>query len=316
MREPAFVKQNKEKWNKIEIEGAYAESADDLAQNFIELTDDLSYAKTFYPGSKTERYLNQLTGKYFIGIYKHRKTDKSRFYKFWTTELPNIMYRSRRHMLYSFLFFLLGICLGVFSASQDQDFVRLILGDQYVNMTLENIEKGDPMAVYKSSDSSPMFFMISTNNIKVAFLAFVFGVFLSIGTVSVLFSNGVMLGAFQYFFYAKGLLTTSMLSIWLHGTLEISAIVIAGGAGLLLGNSILFPGSFSRAYAVKKSVKDALKIVVGLIPVFVVAGFIESFWTRLTEMPPFFNITIISLSAIFIAWYFFYYPYKLNKNHK
>lgn len=313
MREAFFIKQNKDKWKKIEAEKHAGFSADDLANNFIELTDDLSYARTFYPKSQTEKYLNQLTGKYFIGIYKHRKREKGRFWRFWKTELPLIMYRQRKNMIYSLLFLMLGVVLGVFSASQDASFVRLILGDSYVNMTLDNIDKGDPMAVYKSADSEPMFFFISTNNIKVAFIAFIFGIIFSVGTVYILFSNGVMLGAFQFFFYQKGLLVTSMLSIWLHGTLEISAIVIAGGAGLVLGNSLLFPRSYSRKYALKKAAKDALKIVVGLIPVFVVAAFIESYLTRLTHMPIAFNLTIIGLSAVFIIWYFFYYPYKLNK---
>jgi len=313
MREAAFIKQNKEKWNKIDVEGHNNPSADDLAENFIELTDDLSYAKTFYPNSQTERYLNRLAGKYFIGIYKHRKRESGRFLRFWKQELPLIMYKQRKNMLYSLLFFMLGITIGIFSASQDSNFVRLILGDSYVNMTLENIDKGDPMAVYKSSDSGLMFFGIATNNIRVAFLAFIFGIIFSVGSIYVLFGNGVMLGAFQYFFYEKGLLGTSMLSIWLHGTLEISAIVIAGGAGLVLGNSLLFPGTYSRTYALKKAAKDALKIIVGLVPVFIVAAFIESYWTRLTEMPIAFNLTIIILSALFFIYYFFYYPYRVHK---
>lgn len=314
MREAAFIKQNKDKWTRIDIEGQNNPTADDLANNFIELTDDLSYARTFYPDSQSEKYLNRLTAKYFIGIYKHRKKESGRFLRFWKEELPLIMYQQRRNMIYSFLFFMLGIVIGVFSASQDASYVRLILGDSYVNMTLNNIEKGDPMAVYKGEDSAPMFFSIATNNIRVAFLAFIFGIFFSIGTISILFGNGVMLGAFQYFFYQKGLLETSMLSIWLHGTLEISAIIIAGGAGLIIGNSLLFPKTYSRAYSLKMGAKQALKVVVGLVPVFIVAAFIESYWTRLTEMPVAFNLTIIGLSAAFLLYYFVYYPYKVAKS--
>jgi uncharacterized membrane protein SpoIIM required for sporulation len=314
MREAAFVKQNREKWqqidNRTQDKGISAET---LADNFIELTDDLSYARTFYPKSRTVRYLNQLAGRYFINIYRYRKKEKGRFLRFWTEELPLIMYRYRKCMCYSFLFMFAGVVLGVFSQQQDSSFANLILGPAYVNQTLENIESGDPMAIYKSTDQAPMFFFISTNNIRVAFLAFIFGIFCSVGTVWVLFSNGVMLGVFQYFFYKKGLLLTSALSIWLHGTLEISAIIIAGGAGIMLGNSILFPGTYKRSYSVQKAGKDAVKVVVGLIPVFLVAAFIESYLTRLTDMPVYFNLAIIGLSALFVIWYFFYYPYQLNK---
>lgn len=314
MREAAFIKENRDKWQKIDNETkGTAIPAETLANNFIELTDDLSYARTFYPKSQTVRYLNQLAGRYFINIYQYRKRDKGRFFRFWKEELPLIMYKYRKCMLYSFLFMFAGVLLGVFSLQQESQFANLILGPSYVNMTIENIEKGGPMAVYKDDAKLSMFYGIGTNNIRVAFIAFIFGIFFSAGTVWILFSNGVMLGVFQYLFYTKGLLFTSAITIWLHGTLEISAIIIAGGAGLILGNSLLFPGSYKRSYLLVKSAKDALKIVVGLIPVFVVAAFIESYLTRLTEMPVYFNLTIIGLSALFIIWYFIYYPYLVNK---
>ena len=314
MREAAFVKQNRDKWQQIDNETNGRDiPAETLADNFIELTDDLSYARTFYPKSQTVRYLNQLAGRYFINIYKYRKKEKGRFIRFWSEEVPLIVYKRRKYLLYSFIAMFVGVLLGIFSLEQDSSFASLILGPGYVNQTLENIESGDPMAIYKSSDEAPMFFFISTNNIQVAFLAFILGILCSVFTVYIMFSNGVMLGVFQYFFFKKGLLFTSAISIWLHGTLEISAIIIAGGAGMLLGNSLLFPGTYSRMVSLQHAAKDAVKIVVALVPAFLVAAFIESYLTRLTEMPAFFNLTIIGLSALFIIWYFIYYPYSLNK---
>lgn len=314
MREAAFVKQNRDKWQQIDSQTQNRSiPAETLADSFIELTDDLSYARTFYPRSQTVRYLNQLTARYFISIYKYRKKSKGRFLRFWKEELPLIMYEYRKNMLYSFLFMFAGVLLGIFSLQQESHFANLILGPSYVNMTLENIENDDPMAVYKDSHKEAMFFGIATNNIRVAFLAFIFGIIFSAGTVYILFANGVMLGVFQYFFYTKGLLATSAVTIWMHGTLEISAIIIAGGAGLILGNSLLFPGSYKRSTILLKAVKDSLKVVVGLIPVFIVAAFIESYLTRLTESPLYFKLIVIGLSALFIIWYFIYYPYIVNK---
>lgn len=314
MREAAFIKSNREKWQRIDEQTLDKDiQAEILADNFIELTDDLSYARTFYPKSQTLKYLNQLTGRYFVDIYRFRKKEKGRFFRFWKLELPLIMYKYRRYMLYSFIFMLLGVLLGVFSQYQNPDFAYTILGETYVNMTLDNIAKGDPMAVYKGTQETPMFMMISSNNIMVAFNAFVFGFLGSILSIWIMFSNGVMLGVFQFFFYQHGLLGTSMLSIWLHGTLEISAIIIAGGAGIILGNSILFPGSYRRRDSLLRAAKDALKIAVGLVPVFILAAFIESYLTRMTEMPIIFNLIIILFSAIIIIGYFFYYPYWLNK---
>ncbi|MEJ7659867.1 MAG: stage II sporulation protein M [Hymenobacter sp.] len=127
------------------------------------------------------------------------------------------------------------------------DFVRVVLGDDYVNQTLANIRRGDPMAVYKSGGSRVMFLGIAGNNLFVALRTFAWGLTLGVGTLYSLFFNGVMLGAFQYFFYQQHVLLPSLLTIWIHGTLEIPGIVLAGGAGFILGGGLLFPGTYGRA---------------------------------------------------------------------
>jgi uncharacterized membrane protein YhdT len=122
-----------------------------------------------------------------------------------------------------------------------------------------------------------------------------------------------MLGSFEYYFFSKGLGLKSITVIFIHGTLEIWAIVIAGAAGLILGNSILFPKTFSRLTSVLRGSKDGLKIVVGLMPVFIVAAFFEGYITRHTSMPLWTSITILSSSLVFIIWYFVIYPIRLHK---
>ena len=122
-----------------------------------------------------------------------------------------------------------------------------------------------------------------------------------------------MLGAFQYFFHIHDLLFESILVIWIHGTLEISSIIIAGASGLVLGNSILFPGTFSRIQSFRIGAKEGLKMVISLVPIFIVAGFLESFVTRHTSMPAFLSLTIILVSLTFVIWYFFIYPIKVFK---
>ncbi|MDR2040403.1 MAG: stage II sporulation protein M [Bacteroidales bacterium] len=313
MREITFVQKNQDKWTRFEKN--VSDNADELADAFIELTDDLSYARTFYPESNTERYLNQLAGKYYLYLYKNKKQPASRFITFWKKELPQLFYGAHRQLLTAFVIFMISALIGAFSASKDENFVRLILGDSYVNMTIENIRKGDPMAVYKGVNESSMFVYIMYNNIRVSFLAFVFGIFFSMGTVMVLFQNGVMLGAFQYFFFQYGVLTESLLTIWIHGTLEISAIVIAGCAGLVMGNSILFPGTYSRSESFSRGVRRGMKIVAGLVPVFIIAAFFESYVTRHTEMPVWMSLTIIGSSLAFIIFYFIIYPIRLNQTN-
>jgi uncharacterized membrane protein SpoIIM required for sporulation len=315
LREVTFLKKNSDRWK--EVEAFLASKADinpdKLADLFIELTDDLSYSRTFYPESKTTQYLNSLTAKVHQSIYKSKKERKERFLRFWKYETPLLFYKHRMKIIISFSIFFLAMLIGVVSSAGDSGFVRLIMGDAYVNMTLENIDKGDPLAVYKQMNGVDMFLGITFNNIRVSFIAFIFGLLLSFGTAWVLLSNGIMLGAFQYFFHIHDLLFESILVIWIHGTLEISAIIIAGAAGLVLGNSILFPGTFSRRQSFMFGAKEGLKMVVSLVPVFITAGFLESFVTRHTGMPVFLSLTIILGSLAFVVWYFLIYPNKLYK---
>ncbi len=310
MREALFIKRNADKWR--DMEQNPVQNPDELTDRFVELTDDLSYARTFYPDAKVTRYLNGLAAHTHRGLMQNRRDDRSRFVLFWKQELPLLFGKSHRLLALSAGIFLAACVLGWVSAAHDHTFVRLILGDQYVNMTLENIKKGDPLGVYNSRDQATMFVQITLNNIYVAFRTFVFGLFASFGTMAMLFYNGVMLGSFQYFFYERGLLLDSVLKIWIHGTLEISAIVIAGCAGLTVGNSLLFPGTYSRLDSFKRGVRQGLKIAMGLVPIFVMAGFLESFVTRLT-LPPVVSAGIILLSASFITWYFILYPISLNR---
>lgn len=316
MREAAFIKRNQERWQEFEkVLSVPNPHPDALAEAFIQLTDDLSFARTQYPNSRVTNYLNSLASKIHLEIYKNKKEDKGRFVRFWKLELPAVLYEARMQLFYAFAIFMIAVLLGGVSAYYDDTFVRLIMGDEYVNMTLENIENGNPLAVYGGSQEADMFFMITLNNIKVSFLAFAAGLIFSIGTGWLLFSNGIMVGAFLTFFLKKDMLLHSLSVIMLHGTIELSVIVVAGGAGFVMGNSFLFPGTYSRLASFKTGALKGVKIVVGLVPFFVLAGFIESFITRYTFMPELFKIIIIGGSAFLIVYYFVIYPRKLYSRH-
>ena len=318
MREASFVKQNKEKWIGFEtaLHNNVKINPDDLASYYIQLTNDLSYAQTYYPESKTLLYLNSLASQAHQKIYITKKESKNKVVSFWKYEFPLFFRQYHKTLLYAFLFFISAVLIGIVSTLNDDSFVRLILGDAYVNMTIENIENDEPMAVYKSGSQMGTFLGITINNIRVAIIAFAMGVLFSVGTVFVLFNNGIMLGAFLTFFYNYGLLDKTS-TIWLHGTIEISVIVIAGCAGLVMGNSFLFPKTFSRRIAFMKGAKDGLKIVISTIPFFIIAGFIEGFFTRFGgQMPDILSYGIILSSLLLIVYYYILYPIKLNKKLK
>lgn len=316
MKEVTFVAKNSHRWReteKILASDSGKQDPDRLAELFIQLTDDLSYAKTFYPNSRTTQYLNSITAHIHQTVYKNKKEKKQTIVKFWKYEFPEILLRRRKELFFSLLIFFIAVLIGVISSDGDSGFVRLILGDSYVNMTLENIDKGDPLAVYKKMNGVDMFLGITFNNIRVSFFAFIAGIVLPIGTVLILLYNGIMLGSFHYFFYERDLLFESLSIVWIHGTLEIASVIIAGAAGIVLGNSILFPGTFSRLQAFRNAAVEGVKIIIGLIPFFIVAGFLESFITRFTQMPVYINLFIIAASMIFLIWYLAIYPSHLRK---
>lgn len=319
MREVAFIKQNKEKWLDFEkaIFGKTLKNPDELASLYIHLVNDLSYAQTYYPKSKTILYLNNLAAKAFQKIYKTKREDTNRFVHFWKIEVPMIVYQYRRYVFYAFALFLSFIAIGALSAAYDDTFVRLILGDNYVNMTLENIEAGDPVAVYKSGSNWGSAFGITLNNLYVGMLSFIYGVFGGIGTGYVLLNNGIMLGAFQFFFYREGVFWESVRGIWIHGSMEIFAIVIEGAAGLILGSSILFPKTYSRLTSFKIGMKDGVKILISTFPFTVLAGILEGYVTRYSNtMPNWLSVGIILITLSIISFYYLIYPHLVHKKLK
>ena len=189
------------------------------------------------------------------------------------------------------------------------------MGDLYVNMTLENIENGDPMAVYKQGSNWASAIEITFNNIKVAFYCFLFGITAGVMTFSTALQNGVILGAFMYFCYEMGEIKAALRALWLHGAMEIFSIVIAIAAGFVLTGGILFPKTYSRMLSFKIAFREGVSLLFGTVPFFIAAGFIEGFITRYYyDMPLWLNLTIILGTLAVITYYFLIYP--VIKNYK
>jgi len=319
MREVAFIKQNKEKWLDFEqaIFGKAKKNPDEMASLYVHLINDLSYAQTYYPRSKTVVYLNHLASQIYQKIYKTKRTETNQLVQFFAIDVPLLLFQYRRYLLYSFVLFFVFVGIGVLSARYDADFVRLVLGDQYVNMTLENIKDGNPVAVYKSGGNWGSAFGITLNNLFVGLRCFLYGLFAGIGTLWIYIQNCIMLGSFQYFFYEQGVFWESVRGIWIHGSMEIFAIVIEAAAGLILGTSILFPKTYSRMASLKMGFKAGFKIFIATMPFTVAAGLLEGFVTRYAlEMPNWLNVFIILSTLFLISFYFLVFPFIVHKKMK
>ena len=322
MREAMFIKKNVDKWN--QYQRSETNDPDETAERFVTLVDDLSYAKTFYPHSKVTKWINGIAANIYQSIYKNKKEKYSRVFTFWKYELPLIFRKYHKVLLFAFLLNLFFTLVGVWGSMHNEDFMRGALSPDYVDKTLDNIANGDPFGIYKSDNPFGTFIFIAMNNIFVAFLMAMGGLTLGIWTLISDWQNSIMLGAFQYLFFAHNLGAKSVLVIWIHGTLEILSFIIASTVGYIISQSILFPGTYDRLESFKKGVKEGLKIMIALVPIFIVAAFFESYVTHLMSntysktksagLPVWCSIVILLSSLAFILWYFIFLPIRLHKN--
>ena len=327
MREALFIKKNAQKWQ--EYEHFQTDDPDEMANRFTTLVDDLAYAKTFYPHSKVTKLINGHAVSIYQSIYQNKKEKYSRLVSFWKTELPLVIRRNHKTFLFTFIVFAISFVMGVISSMRDYDFVKGVMGEEYVVMTEENIANGDPFGVYKNTSEGgyfSSFIYLFYHNVRIDFWMFISGLFFGVITLQLLFSNSVMLGCFQYMFFAKGLGMKSVLVIWIHGTLEISAMIISATAGFIIAKGILFPGSYHRLTSFKRGLKDAMKIMIIFVPMTLCAAFLESYVTHLMSesfdkdgkggMPVWGSISILAASFGFIAWYFVIYPILVERKLK
>ncbi len=318
MKEGLFLKKNLEKWKVISQMVRKDKKIDPLtiAQAYEEVSADLAFAQTNYPMSDIIPFLNSLALNLHTSIYGSEKKEWTRLITFWTKDVPLEVYRCRKMMYVSLAIFLLSTLLGILSTVFIPEYAKYIMGEDYINMTLKNIENGVPMNVYSTTGQTSMFVSITLNNIMVALRTFVSGIFTCFSTGMMLLYNGTMVGTFMTFCQQHGVLLECLLAMWLHGVIEITSIVIAGGAGLTLGKGWLFPGTYPRMTSFKMAAKSGVKVAIGLIPCFIIAGFVESFCTRHTEWPIILRLGIIILSIAFVALYFIYLPKKVGQNGK
>ena len=206
--------------------------------------------------------------------------------------------------------------IGFISAYYDKEFVKIILGEEYVNKTIENIKKGNAVGVYQQGSNWGSAIAITVNNLKVGAVLFLYGVFGGVGTLYALLQNCIMLGSFQYFFHEHGALKDSAKGIWLHGVFEIFSMVVETMAGLILGASILFPRTYSRFNSFKLGFKVSFKIFLSTVPFTIMAGIIEGYLTRYAlVMPAILNVFLIFGTLAIIGSYYFIYPYFTSKKY-
>lgn len=219
------------------------------------------------------RYLNQLLARAHNIIYSANKTSPSAIISFFTVTYPRVFRRHWRYVQIALLIFAVSAAVGAAFTYQDPDFKLSIIGPQMVQ-TIEKREMWTHSIVgIKPLASSA----IMTNNISVGFMTFALGITGGLGTIYMMLFNGLMLGVIGMACHQSGMSLQLWSFVAPHGVLELPAIFLAGGAGLRIATGLLFPGYLPRRESLARAGTDAVQLLLGTIPMLIVAGTIEAF---------------------------------------
>jgi len=307
-----FIAERETGWKELErhlervgAEGLKSFRRDDVRRVvalYRQASSDLIEARSRLPNAELVSYLNALVARAYGTLYTTRGLDPRRILAFLGGGWCALLRRRGRYVLASIAVFAAGGLLGFAGVLLDPGAREWLVPEDHRDLDpaarvarLETADP-DPGAAAAAAFSSFLF----THNIRVAFFAFALGITLGIGTVAVLFANGVMLGALAADYQIDGVSTFFWAWILPHGVPELGSIFIAGGAGLLLGKSLLFPGDLTLKQSFRKEAGDAVLLVLGTIPLFVVAGLIEGSFSQIHEprLPYAIKLAVAALEAL------------------
>ena len=261
---------------------------------------DLSTLREDPSGQHLARYLNQLLGRAHNTIYSGKKSSALAILRFFFQSYPQVFRQTLGYTTLAFLLFAGSAVAGFLICTTRPEFMHQFLGPHIMD-TIERREMWTHSIVAIKPLASSQ---IMTNNISVSFMAFASGIIGGLGTIYMMMFNGLMLGVIATACWLSGM----SLQLWgfvaPHGVLELPAIFIAGGAGLLLGRGLLFPGHLSRRDSLSVAGSLAVRLVVGAIPLLVVAGVIEGFLSP-SKLPVGLKFAFAAVMAALLVVYLF-----------
>lgn len=247
----------------------------EMALLYRQVAADLSVLRQDTTARTYAEHVNHLLARAHHIIYSGRKTSLASLFHFLRDEYPAIFQRQFRFVLASLLVSLAWGALGVVLTNAKPEFMRHFLGPQMI-ATMERHEMWTESIVTMAPMASSA---IMTNNLAVSFATFASGIAFGVGTFYYLFVNGMMLGVVGAACHQYGMSIALWSFVAPHGSLELPAILIAGGAGFRLGYAMLFPGALRWKDSVARGGIEATRLVSGVIPMLVVAGTLEGFFS-------------------------------------
>ena len=280
-----FINQRKSAWQRLEdllklldstsLRRLHREEVRELGRNYRRTASDLAIARAESRDPRLINYLNSLVIRAHGRIYQADAQGSARIRGFFARDFPQTFRRTWRYTAVAFGVFLLFSVIGFLGTKFDPEFSELVgvpasFRELYIETKTpwwEDLNEANQVGASR----------IMTNNVQVTIYTFAFGALFGVGTLFFLAYNGAVNAAVLALTYRAGFGNELLTFMVGHGVIELSCIFIAGGAGLLIGSALLMPGDLSRADALKSRGKDAVRLMMGVAVLLVVAGIIEGF---------------------------------------
>lgn len=306
----SFIKRHRSDWDRLEQslivvtkrkrKTLTSDKLDEFQLLYQKASHHLSYSQTHFPNEEITLYLNELVGKAHNALYRDQVTSLYQIRKFFGQTFIRLLTEQWKMVVLAMALFTLGAVGGFVSVMQDPLHLYSVLPAEIAHSV-------DPERLGEGHDeiNSPIIStQIMTNNIQVAFLAFAGGVTLGLFTGYVLIQNGIIIGALAALFWQHDKFYDFWAYIVPHGIIELTAIFIAGGAGLLMGYKVLVPGASPRLLQLKLQALRSVQLLLGTVPLFILAGIIEGFITPapISLEAKYIVALITLLGLIFYIW--------------
>jgi uncharacterized membrane protein SpoIIM required for sporulation len=278
-----WIALRKENWSRLETLVQQVETSSLKSLSSAELREfgllyrqaaaDLSAVRADEAARTLEAYLNRLVSRAHNHIYSGNQMSFSSIWNFLSSGYPRIFRRLLPYTTTALAIFLAGALLGTLLTVARPQFMHAMLGPQMIDKIEHHQMWTDSILTAKPQESS----RIMTNNIAVCFYAYAGGIFAGLGTVLLMFTNGMSIGVITTACTQHHMALNMWSFVAAHGALELPSIFIAGGAGLRLASGLLFPGMLRRRDALALAGAESIRLLSGTIPLLTIAGILEAF---------------------------------------
>ncbi len=311
MNRSLFISQREARWGALEKlvsrasrrrSGLSTNQLIELGKLYRATAVDLALALKYFPDDRTTIYLNSLVRRSHSVVYMSRPSSGSGVLDFVRFGFPESYRRIGAYTAASFGICLVSAVLAAVAVITHQSNADLLLGHSQASQLRGIMSQHHLWMGQNTADHSVAANFIMLNNIRVAFLAFVGGIAVGLGTIAVMVENGIMIGAIGAMVAEYGLSRQFWTFVLPHGVLEMSVIFMAGGAGLVFGDALLRPGLRPRGKALVDAARTAALIILGCIPLLMIAGTIEGFYSA-SNSPAFLKVAVGLVSGTLLYTY-------------